>query len=242
MEPPPHEAVRAFTVVFVEDDTRLAQLTARYLESHGVLVHHFSDGPRALAELSRLRPDVVLLDWLLPGGFDGAEVCARIRERSDVPVVMLTARDGELDKVRGLDVGADDYVTKPFSAPELLARLRAQARRARGLLVPPSPPPALGPLRLDLPSRTATLHGRPLALTTYEFDLLAAMAARPGHVLSRERLMELATGTAEESFDRAVDVHVSHLRQKLGDDARAPRWIKTVRGVGYLLTAPGDEP
>jgi DNA-binding response OmpR family regulator len=225
----------AFSVLFVEDDPRLARLTAAYLESHGVRVTHVADGLAGLQRASTEHFDVVLLDLMLPG-LDGREVCRRIRLQSDLPIVMVTARDGEVDRVLGLELGADDYVSKPFSSPELLARLRANVRRARGLAGPnASQQLTVGPLRLDLGARSATLAGQPLALTTYEFNLLQVLAARAGRVLGREQLLELVTGSAEEAFDRSVDVHISRLRQKLGDDARDPRLLKTVRGVGYVL-------
>jgi DNA-binding response OmpR family regulator len=231
VDPEPEERV---TVVYVEDDERLARLTAQYLGSHGVEVHVVARGDLALAEVLRVRPDVVLLDLMLPG-LPGAEVCRRIRERLDVPVVMLTARSEEADRVMGLEGGADDYVTKPFSSRELLARVRAQARRARGRVGPRQSRLVVGPLVVDAATMTATLEGRPLALTTYEMSLLRALAERPGRVLSREQLMELVTGATDEAFDRSIDVHVSRLRAKLGDDPRQPRLLKTVRGIGYVL-------
>jgi len=229
----------AFTVLFVEDDARLARLTTAYLQAHGVVVIHVGDGLAGLRTARTEQVDVVLLDLMLPG-IDGLEVCRRIRERSDVPIVMLTARDGEVDRVLGLELGADDYVAKPFSSPELLARLRAHVRRSRGLAGPAvSETLQVGPLVVDPGSHTATLEGERLNLTTYEFDLLRVLAERAGKVLSRETLLDLVKGSVDEAFDRSIDVHVSRLRQKLGDDARDPRMLKTVRGVGYVLTPGG---
>jgi DNA-binding response OmpR family regulator len=225
------------SVLYVEDDARLAELTAKYLESHGLRVSVARTGPDGVAEALRLRPDVVLLDLMLPG-FDGFEVCRRIREKLDTPIVMVTALGTESDRVVGLEGGADDYVEKPFSSRELLARVRAQARRARGQAGPAAQAIVVGALSIEPQSMRATFNGRELGLTSYEFALLRAFAERAGRVLSREQLVDLVRGNAEEAFDRSIDVHVSHLRLKLGDDARTPRLLKTVRGVGYMLAAP----
>lgn len=228
-----------FSVLFVEDDSRLARLTSAYLQNHGVAVTHVADGLAGLQTALTDQFDVVLLDLMLPG-LDGLEVCRRIRKRSDVPIVMLTARDGEVDRVLGLELGADDYMSKPFSSPELLARLRAHVRRFRGQAGPGAGEVLqVGRLRIDSSTHTARLGDELLNLTTYEFNLLKVLAERPGRVLGRELLLEMVTGSAEEAFDRSIDVHVSRLRQKLGDDARDPRMLKTVRGVGYVLT--GEE-
>jgi two-component system OmpR family response regulator len=227
------------TIVYVEDDERLARLTGQYLASHGIDVVPVARGDLAVAEVVRVRPDVVVLDVMLPGA-NGLEVCRRLRERVDVAIIMVTARTEEADRVMGLEGGADDYVTKPFSSRELLARIRAQTRRARGKAGPGSPVVEVGSLVVDASAMTATLRGTRLALTTYEFLLLRALAERRGRVLGRERLLEIMHGTSEEAFDRSIDVHVSRLRHKLGDDPRNPRLLKTIRGVGYVL-AP-DEP
>jgi DNA-binding response OmpR family regulator len=222
------------TVVLVEDDERLAQLTAKYLESHNVTVTIVNNGRDAVGRVMQVRPDVVLLDLMLPG-MSGLDVCRELRQRSDVPIVMLTARGEEADRVVGLEGGADDYIAKPFSSRELLARIRAHARRARGAVGPAKKALVVGKLSLDVDAMSATLDGQALALTTYEFMLLRALAERAGRVLSREQLVDIVRGSADEAFDRSVDVHISHLRNKLGDDPRAPRMIKTVRGVGYML-------
>jgi DNA-binding response OmpR family regulator len=227
----------AVLALLVEDDTRLASLTAEYLRGHGVQVVVAADGAAGLAEARRARFDVVLLDLMLPGR-SGLEVCRELRSRSDVPILILTARGEEADRVLGLEIGADDYLIKPFSPRELLARIQAQVRRARGQAGPTTQPLVLGDLELDPGSLRATLGGRELPLTGYEFQLLRVLAERAGQVLSRERLLELVRGSAEESFDRSVDVHVSRLRAKLGDDPKHPRWLKTVRGAGYQLAAP----
>jgi DNA-binding response OmpR family regulator len=225
-------------VLLVEDDVRLAALTREYLEGHGLIVRHVADGRRGLEEASTGKFDAVLLDLMLPGK-DGLEVCRELRARSDVPVIVLTARGEEADRVMGLELGADDYLAKPFSPRELLARIRAVVRRARGRAGPSLSAVRVGALVVDPAARRVTLGGREIALTGYEFALLDALARRAGRVLSREQLMELAKGSAEDAFDRSIDVHVSRLRQKLGDDPKRPRLLKTVRGSGYLLAAEG---
>ncbi len=226
----------AISVVYIEDDLKTARLMAKYLESHGVRVTVAGEGREGIAAVLRERPDVVLLDLMLPG-MDGLEVCRELRSRVDTPIVMLTARGEEADRVMGLEGGADDYVPKPFSSREILARIRAQVRRARGKAGPSANLVQAGPLSLDRLSRRTTLHGEELSLTTYEFDLLCILAERTGRVLTREQLVDLVRGSADEAFDRSIDVHVSHLRKKLGDDPKSPRILKTVRGVGYLFAA-----
>ena len=220
-------------VLLVEDDLRLARLTVEYLTTQGLTVTHMADGRQGQDEALRHRYDVVLLDLMLPGR-DGLMVCRELRARSDVPIIMLTARGDEADRVLGLELGADDYLAKPYSPRELLARIRAQVRRARGQSGPTARRVRVGLLELDPASRQATYDGRDLALTGYEFDLLRVLAERAGRILGREQLMELARGSNDDAFDRSIDVHVSRLRQKLGDDARQPRLIKTIRGAGYL--------
>jgi DNA-binding response OmpR family regulator len=232
----PTEREESTSVVYVEDDQKLARLTAKYLESHGLRVTLASDPREGLACVLRERPDVILLDLMLPG-IDGLELCRQLRARLDTPIIMVTARGEEADRVLGLEGGADDYIAKPFSSRELLARIRAQSRRARGKVGPSSGSVSVGPLVIDPGARRATLRGVDLALTTYEFDLLRVFAEREGRVLTREQLVELVRGSPDEAFERSIDVHVSHLRKKLGDDPRNPRSLKTVRGVGYLFTA-----
>jgi len=221
-------------VLLVEDDERLAQLTARYLETHGVVVTVARDGIEGQAEALRRQYDCLVLDLMLPGR-DGIEVTRELRGRTDVPILMVTARGEEADRVLGLEVGADDYVTKPFSPRELLARIRATVRRVRGQAGPAQQAIQVGTLVLDPQRMTVMLDDKPVEVTAYEFAILRALAQRPGRVLSREQLLDLAKGSAELSFDRSIDVHVSRLRAKLGDDSRSPRLLKTVRGVGYLL-------
>ena len=224
-------------VLFIEDDERLGALTARYLESHDMSVTRLTDGPSGLAEAGRAPYDVVVLDLMLPGR-SGMEVCRSLRQRHDVPIIMLTARTEEVDRVLGLEAGADDYVTKPFSSRELVARIRAQVRRARGQVGPTRDRAELhvGALSIRPGDRSVTLAGQPIELTSHEFTLLHVLARNAGRVLSREQLLERARGNAEDVFDRAIDIQISRLRAKLGDSARQPRLLKTVRGVGYMLT------
>jgi DNA-binding response OmpR family regulator len=224
--------------LIVEDDARLAAMVAEYLGRHELDVTVASDGERGLAALRRGRFDVVLLDVMLPG-IDGFEVCRRIRaapEWAALPVLMLTARGEDVDKIVGLELGADDYLAKPFNPRELLARIRAVLRRGA-----PGPPHArfvAGGLAMDFDAREVTVDGRRVVLTHHEFELLAALARAGGRVLSREQLMDALRGQEYEAFDRSIDVHVSKLRAKLEKDPRAPRYIKTVRGVGYALVRP----
>ncbi|APR83388.1 Phosphate regulon transcriptional regulatory protein PhoB (SphR) [Minicystis rosea] len=228
----------AIGVVYIEDDERLASLTARYLESHGVRVTVAGDGRDGIAKVLRERPDVILLDLMLPGQ-DGLETCRELRARVDTPIIMVTARGDEVDRVIGLEGGADDYIAKPFSSRELLARLRAQVRRARGRAGPGARMIRAGGLTIDTTAMRATLDGKDLVLTTYEFTLLRVLAERAGRVLSREQIIDLVRGSADEVFDRSIDVHISHLRQKLGDAPRSPKLLKTVRGIGYMLALEG---
>jgi two-component system response regulator RstA len=227
-------------LLLIEDDSRLALLTQEYLEQNGIVVMLENDGERGLQQALRNRFDVVLLDLMLPGR-DGISVCQKIREHSDVPILMLTARGEEADRVLGLEIGADDYLPKPFSPRELLARVRAAVRRSRRQAGPRSSMfLSIGQLTLDPGTLTASLASKPLDLTSYEFALLLILAEHCGQVLSRDRLMELARGSADEAFDRSIDVHISRLRQKLGDDPRNPQLIRTVRGVGYQYLGPRE--
>jgi DNA-binding response OmpR family regulator len=221
-------------VLCIDDDQRLHALLSDYLGQNGVTLVAAPDGPRGLAALAAGGFDAVFLDVMMPG-MDGLAVLRRIREKSTVPVIMLTAKGDETDRVVGLELGADDYLPKPFSARELLARLRAVLRRGAG---EPADLVTVGELTVDVPAHEARVRGRPVALTGLEFDLLVALARRAGRVVPRAALMDEAGRGDTLVGDRAVDVHVSHLRQKLGDDPRSPRLIKTVRGVGYLLVKP----
>ena len=228
-------------VLMIEDDERLASLTARTLEKHGVVLECIFDGREGLAAALQSKWDVVVLDLMLPR-LSGIEICRELRRHSDVPIIMLTALGDESDKVTGLEAGADDYLAKPFSGRELLARIRAMVRRHRGHVVQGGTAPLkVGRLELHPLDYSVTLDGKPLPLTTAEFHLLRAFAERPGRVLTREQLLDLTKGSADEAFDRSIDAHISRLRQKLGDDPRNPTLLKTVRGAGYLL-AQGEAP
>ncbi|MCK8114942.1 response regulator transcription factor [Anaerosoma tenue] len=215
----------------VDDEANIRELVGLYLQSAGLEVEYCTDGAEAISRACGGGCDIVVLDIMLPS-MDGIEVCRRIRERSDVPIIMLTAREGDLDKVGALETGADDYVTKPFSPPELVARVRALIRRA-GTHAATSAPIRIGTLELDPATRDVSVAGSHVALTAREFDLLHALARQPGVVLTRRQLLEAAWGFAEYVDERGVDVHIRHIREKLGDDAAAPRFVETVRGVGY---------
>jgi len=227
--------------LLVDDDHELARLLSDYLGSHSVALEHVENGPRAIERLDAMPEpiDVVLLDVMLPG-MDGFEVCRRIRARHDVAVIMLTARGEDTDRVVGLELGADDYVPKPFNPRELLARMRAVVRRARPASSS-SDRIEVGDLRVEVPAHKASLAGKELQLTSFEFRVLAVLARRAGETVTREELAGAVLpkgGRYDPSVDRSLDVHVSHLRQKLGDDGREPRRIRTVRGVGYVLVRP----
>jgi len=233
------ETSERFRVLLVEDDERLAALTARYLENHGLTVTVLGDGRLGLAEALRGQHDVVVLDLMLPR-LSGLEICRELRMRTAVPIIMVTALGEEADRVLGLETGADDYLPKPFSSRELLARLRALVRRGRGTVGPPREVLRVGRLELWPRDFTASLDGEPLRLTTAEFVLLRVFAERSGRVLTREQLLDLTKGSSDEAFDRSIDAHISRLRAKLGDDPKHPRLLKTVRGAGYLLAAGGE--
>ncbi len=217
-------------VLVVEDDRRIADMVIKNLESAGYECHVSSDGGQALADFERVRPDLVVLDLGLPG-IDGLQVTRRLRRDSDVAILMLTARTSESDKLLGLELGADDYVTKPFSTAELMARVRALLRRAGGSVR--ERVLDLGSLHIDPARRSVERQGTPVVLTSLEFDLLYFLASRPGRVFSREALMEQVWGSDRVVDDRSIDSLVSRLRRKLEDDPAVPRFIQTVWGAGY---------
>jgi DNA-binding response OmpR family regulator len=223
--------------LLVDDDAKLGALLKEYLGQNEVDLTVTSDGERGLRELTAGRFDVVLLDVMLPG-IDGLEVCKRIRaqpELSSLPVLMLTAKGDDVDKIVGLELGADDYLAKPFNPRELLARVRALLRRASAQVAGDRDRFRVGELEIQFGAREVTVAGKRQVLTHFEFELLSHLARAAGRVLSREHLMDVLKGEEFESFDRSIDVHVSKLRAKLEPDPKSPRYIKTVRGVGYVL-------
>jgi len=222
------------TVLVVEDDPRIAQLVRDYLEHAGFAVTSAADGERGLASVREQPPDLVVLDVGLPG-LDGFEVAKRLRRDSELPLIMLTARVEESDRLRGLELGADDYVTKPFSPRELVARVRAVLRRAEGARSVDGNGRALrrGDLVIEPGAMTVTRGGTALDLTPTEFELTAALARRPGRIFTRAQLLDAVHGTEVESFERAIDAHIKNIRRKLEPDARHPTYILTVYGVGY---------
>jgi len=217
-------------ILVVEDDRRIATLVVKNLEAAGYSCTIAGDGDTALAEFARLEPALVVLDVGLPG-LGGLEVTRRLRRSSDVPILMLTSRSGESDKVLGLEVGADDYLTKPFGTSELIARVRALLRRTTPAAR--ERPLVFGTLRIDPARRDAERDGERVTLTTLEFDLLYFLASRPGHVFTREALMTQVWGDDRIVGDRSIDNIVSRLRKKLEVDPDAPRWLQTVWGAGY---------
>ncbi|MDI3331842.1 MAG: response regulator transcription factor [Micrococcus sp.] len=229
-------------VLVVEDERDLARLVRDYLQNSGFQVQVCHAGSEAVVAVREFGPDVLVLDIGLPG-IDGFEVCRQVRAFSRCHVLMLTARDDEVDKIVGLSLGADDYVTKPFSPRELVARVQAMMRRARTVPAPahqPADEPVdsvheVGELVVDEGSRQVRLAGASITLTKTEFDLLACLAASPDRVLSRRRLLEIVWGESVTTDDHLVDVHLARVRRKLGEDAANPRYIHTVRGIGYRM-------
>lgn len=232
-------------VLLVDDDRRLCRLVVEFLGGYGYQVEAAHTAQEGLRRALEGGFHAVVLDVMLPG-MDGFELLRLLRRESDVPVLMLTARGDETDRIVGLELGADDYLPKTFSTRELLARLRAVTRRS---FAPPreggrggaDAPVVVGDLRVDPAARTATMRGEPLDLTPHEFTLLLALARSAGRVLTRNQLLKHVAARGYESFDRSIDVHVSNLRRKLGDDPRTPRYIRTLRAAGYMMTAPGPE-
>lgn len=225
-------------LLIVDDDRKLASLLRDYLMSMGYDVELRHNGPDGLAEALSMEYQAVILDVMMPG-MDGVAVLRELRKKSDVPVLMLTALGDEADRIVGLEMGADDYLPKTFSTRELLARLRAVTRRHRARIENPAAPEmVLGPIRLCEETHTAYIEGVELDLTTLEFAILTSLMKSRGRVKSREALIEEVSARRFDVFDRSIDVHVSSLRKKLGDDAKNPRYIHTIRGVGYSLREP----
>jgi DNA-binding response OmpR family regulator len=224
-------------VLVVDDEGPIRSVVRGFLEREGMQVAEASDGPAAVEEARAFAPDVVVLDIMLPG-FDGLEVLRRIRSFSDPYVLMLTARSEEVDRIVGLTVGADDYLTKPFSPRELAARVQALLRRRRGAASTAGEGVLrTGDLVIDRPRRLVTVAGRQVELTTFEFAILEALARDPGVVLTRQQLLDTVWGIDFVGDDHVLEVHVGNLRRKLGDEPPDPRYVETVRGVGYRLRA-----
>jgi two-component system alkaline phosphatase synthesis response regulator PhoP len=224
------------TILVVDDEPKIVQLARDYLEHAGFSVLTAGDGPSALQAARVRQPDLVVLDLGLPG-VDGLEVMRSLRAAGSTPIVVLTARDTELDKLLGLELGADDYVTKPFSPRELVARVRAVLRRSERS-AEPRERIEVGDLDMDVPRLRATVADRPVDLTATEFAILATMAREPGRVFTRSQLLDAVHGVAFEAYERAIDAHVKNIRRKLEPDPARPRYVLTVYGVGYRVAEP----
>lgn len=222
------------SVLLVEDEPKIVRLARDYLEQAGFQVTAGADGEQALRSIRADRPDLIVLDLGLPG-MDGLDLLRTLRREANTPVIILTARGEESDRVVGLELGADDYMVKPFSPRELVARVRAVLRRAEGAPAAGAEQLHAGDLRLDLPRMRLTVGEREVELTPTEFELLAALARQPGRIYTRAQLLEAVHGVAFESYERAIDTHIKNLRRKIEPDPRQPRYIHTVYGVGYRL-------
>jgi two-component system, OmpR family, phosphate regulon response regulator OmpR len=227
-------------LLIVDDDVRLASMVRDYLVAAGFAADRRGTGSEGLAALEREPFDAMVLDVMLPD-MDGFEVCRRVRAKSDIPILMLTARGDDLDRIVGLEIGADDYLPKPFNPRELLARLRAILRRRGSATRAEGGVMRFGRLEIDRGSRSVTIEGVERPLTSHQFDLLVALAENAGRVLNRERLMDLVRGEELEAFDRSIDVHISRIRAAIEDDPKHPRRILTVRGAGYVFARRQDE-
>jgi len=225
-------------LLMIEDDARLAAMVGEYLTQSGFVVTHMPDGESGLGALQDKPVDLVVLDLMLPG-IDGLEVCRRIRalpgDAARVPVLMLTAKGDPMDRVVGLEIGADDYLPKPFEPRELLARIRAVLRRHQGGAAPEHKLMRFGALEIDRDARVVSVAGQPAELTSYQFDLLVTLAERAGRVLTRDQIMEAVRGRELEAFDRSIDVHMGRIRAAIEADPKNPKRILTVRGVGYVF-------
>lgn len=226
-------------VLLIDDDDRLTGMLSAYLREHGFEVDARADAASALELARRVSFDLVVLDLMLPD-LDGLEVCRRLRGSSDVPILMLTARGEATDRIVGLEIGADDYLAKPFDPRELLARLRAILRRPRAAARQEGVVLRFGSLEIDRDARTASVDGRRCELTSYQFELLRILAENAGRVLSRETLMDRLRGEPLAAFDRSIDVHVSRIRAAIEDDPKHPKRIVTVRGFGYVFARSRD--
>lgn len=225
------------TVLVVDDNAKIVEVLAAYLEAEGYDVVVAHDGPSALQQAERAHPDIALLDIMLPG-IDGIELTRRFQRDWDMPVILVTAKADEIDRLIGLEVGADDYVTKPFSPREVVARVKAVLRRTlpeSGREAPRKAPIVIGDLKVDHERRAVEFEGRAVDLTRTEFDLLAVMAEHPGRVYSRAQLLDMVSGDAFEGYERTIDAHIKNVRKKLAEDPRSPRYLHTVFGVGYKV-------
>jgi DNA-binding response OmpR family regulator len=227
------------TILVVDDEPRIVQLVRDYLQHGGFTVLVASDGQAALRTAWTGRPDLVILDLGLPG-LDGLDVARALRRDGEIPIIMLTARAEETDKLVGLELGADDYLTKPFSPKELVARVRAVLRRAEGLRKPSDVIRIGDDVELDVPRMEARIAGRRTDLTKTEFQLLATMARQPGRVFTRAQLLDAVRGVAFESYERAIDAHIKNIRRKIEPEPRKPRYVLTIFGVGYRFAEPED--
>ncbi|MBS3910310.1 MAG: response regulator transcription factor [Hydrogenophaga sp.] len=234
-------------LLMIEDDARLAQMVVDYLGQSGFDVTHAADGEQGLEHLQVMLPELVILDLMMPG-IDGLEVCRRIRalpgDAARVPVIMLTAKGDPMDRIIGLEMGADDYLPKPFEPRELLARIRAVLRRrgepGQASTTRSTPVLRFGSLEIDRDARTVQVGGVACELTSYQFDLLVALAERAGRVLTRDQIMEAVRGRELEAFDRSIDVHIGRIRNAIEADSKDPKRILTVRGVGYVFAKQQD--
>jgi DNA-binding response OmpR family regulator len=231
--------VTVATILVVDDEPRIVQLVRDYLEHGGFTVLVASDGQAALRTARTGRPDLVVLDLGLPG-LDGLDVARALRRDGEVPIIMLTARTEETDKLVGLELGADDYMTKPFSPKELVARVRAVLRRAEGLQSPSTVIRVGADVELDVPRMEARFANRRVELTKTEFQLVATMARQPGRVFTRAQLLDAVKGVAFESYERAIDAHIKNIRRKVEQNPRSPRYLLTVFGVGYRFAEPPE--
>lgn len=226
-------------VLVVDDNVRIVEVLAAYLEAEGYEVASAYDGPSAVQVAEHMRPDIALLDVMLPG-VDGIELTKRFQREWNTPVILVTAKTDEIDRLIGLEVGADDYITKPFSPREVVARVKAVLRRVHpesGREAFSDAPIVVGEMLIDSERRAVEFEGRAVDLTRTEFDLLSVMAAHPGRVYSRAQLLDLVTGDTFEGYERTIDAHIKNVRRKLGEDPRSPRYLHTVFGVGYKVEA-----
>lgn len=226
-------------ILLIDDDDRLAEMLHSYLTKHGVSMEHRGDAEAGIAAVGKGEFDAVVLDVMLPD-MDGFEVCRQLRRKYDVPILMLTARGDETDRIVGLELGADDYLPKPFNPRELLARLRAILRRRGPLAGSEQNVMRFGRLEIDLVRREVRLDGEVRSLTSHQFALLSVLAERPGRVQSREQLMEAVRGEPLDAYDRSIDVHISRIRAAIEDDPRRPKRIRTMRAAGYVFVARDD--